>query len=107
MMRDCPNRETQRVQQVNEETDEPEVLFIGNIVVTEVGEQWEKVTRESKHRARPREMPPGLERKMVNGFKVLEEDDYDDEEEVCNIQVVGNNAGDTSAEEKFAIKKKS
>ena len=95
------------MQQVNGETDEPEVLFIGNAVVTEEGEQWEKVARESKHRARLREMPPRLERKTVKGFKVLEEDDYDDAEEVCNIWAVENNAGDVSAGKKLGIEKKS
>ena len=48
LLRDCPNRVTHKVQEVTAE-GEPEVLFIGNIVMAEKEEQWRPVVNGRRH----------------------------------------------------------
>ena len=107
LVRDCPNKATQHVQEVRGEMDEPEVLFIGNTVMVEESEPWRKVTRRGReHKERECEMPPGLEKRACKGFTVLAEDDDDeDEEEVCHIQAVDHTVGDVGTTAKAESKK--
>ena len=101
LMRDCPNKEGQRVQQV--ETDGPEVLYIGHTNAN-VEEHWHLVDDKYKHRAKRCEHPPGLATPGCNGFRVLAEDEEDEEEEpveTCHIHDIESNSTDNN---KAAVK---
>ena len=111
LVRDCPNNGDRRVQEVRDESSEPEVLFIGSTeAVDEENEVWQEVQkgrsrRESKVSFRRNYMagsiacedkrcgcepPPGLATTMGSGFKVLQPDDPDEDEDLaveeCNIR---------------------
>ena len=44
LIQDFPHRTTQKVQEVREEADEPEILFIGHTSMTLDQELWHQVT---------------------------------------------------------------
>ena len=99
MARDCPGKETRAVQLV--QTEEPEVLFIGHTEVVEK-EPWRMIKGKRSCRARKCDHPPGLEMPQWPGFKVLQEDEDDEDDgeneaRQCYINAVEDGVDDVKA----------
>ena len=103
LMRDCPNKEGQRVQQV--ETEGPEVLYIGHTDVIDEG-PWRLVDESCKHRTKRCEQPPGLAMPMRKGFLVLaeNEEDDDEEEQAAETYYINEAKSETRDNDKGAVK---
>ena len=88
MIQYCPRRTTQKVQEVRDETDEPENMFIGHTSMTSDQELWHQVTRRRKMCKRLQcATPPGLENEYeIQGLDEDEEDE--DDEETRHVRAV-------------------
>ena len=131
LMRDCPNNPNKmdrQVQEVREEGNEPEILFIGHLESEKAESQWQEVgvrrrrwpdqvesskscsahSELARRGGRCCEAPPGLERPWIKGFKVLQVDDFDEdsmgEDEVCHVRAV-EDKGDIGKEKREHNKK--
>ena len=84
LVRDCPGKGAQTVQQVK--TEEPEVLFIGQ---ANAEEGWKLATGRCRCQAGGCEPPPDSETPARNAFKVLavDEEDEDGMETCCVCDV--------------------
>ena len=79
LIQDCPHRTTQKVQEVREEADEPEILFIGHTSMTSDQEPWHQVTHKRKMCKRLQYATlPGLEEVTKMRYLVLDEDEEDE-----------------------------
>ena len=99
LIQDCPHRTTQKVQEVREEADEPEILFIGHTSMTSDQEPWHQVTHKRKMCKRLQyAAPPGLEEVTKMRFRVLDEDEEDeDDEETRHVRAVDSWVCEASA----------
>ena len=88
----CPHRTTQKVQEVREVMEEPEILFIGHTAIVEDHESWQEISPRRKTCKGLRcSTPPGLDKVMTNSFRVLREDedeDDDEDEEMSYVRAV-------------------
>ena len=99
LIQDCPHRTTQNVQEVREEANEPEILFIGHTSMTSDQEPWHHVTHKRKMCKRLQyATPPGLEEVTKVRFRVLDEDEKDeDDEEARHVRAVDSWVCEASA----------
>ena len=76
LIQDSTHRTTQKVQEVREEADEPEILFIGHTSMTS-----DQVNHKRKMCKRLQyATPPGLEEVTKMRFRVLDEEEEDEDE---------------------------
>ena len=86
LLKDCPSKVTHKVQEVRDDEEDVEILFIGHTEAVELN-KWETVKgRWSTKNLEKIGKPPGLEDRSTNKFKVLEVDEEDDE--ICHVCTV-------------------